>query len=259
MKLRLILCALVLVTIFQLGLATNEAAAKDLSVTLAPGDTARVPLKFWCLDFGKPFPIAISGPIEGAPPAAQKALEAAIASGATETDPYQTQLAIWRAADGTFHDVAGAGHVLAEQIYNDSLKLDVPAAPSDALAAAVAQGTVQVTFENFAPIADSTRPELQPFYGTADMVIKNTSNQSVTFTVSEFALFKPAGDANEQTLISHQDTTKQATVPTRLPTTGASGAQNMQFQLLFLAGLGLIAVGLGMWLVIPALNRVRAR
>ena len=258
MKLRLILCALVLVTVFQFGLVATEVSAKDLSITLAPGDTARVPLKFWCLDFGKPFPAAIAGPIEGAPPAAQKALQAAIASGATETEPYQTQLAIWRAADGTFHDVAGAGHVLAEQIYSDSLKLDIPAPLADNLAAAVANGSVQVTFENFTPIADSTRPELQPYHGTADMVLKNTSQQNVTFTVSEYALFTPAAGENEQSLISHQDTTKQATVPTRLPTSGGNGIQDLQFQLL-LVGLGLMAFGLGLWLAVPALNRVQKR
>ncbi len=196
--------------------------------------------------------------IDGAPPAAQKALQAAITSGATETDPYQTQLAIWRAADGTFHDVAGAGHVLAEQIYNDSLKLEVPALPANSLAAAVVNGSVQVTFETFAPIADSTRPELQPYYGTADMVIKNTSQQDVTFTVSEYALFKPAGGANEQTLISHQDASKQPTLPTRVPTAGWNGIEDTQFQLL-LVGLGLMAVGLGLWLAVPALSRVQKR
>lgn len=288
MKLRLILGALVLVTVFQFGLAANQALAQDLSITLAPGDTARVPLKFWCLDFGKPFPTEITGPIEGSPAAAQKALQAAITKGATETDPYQTQLAIWRATDGTFHDVAGAGHVLAEQIYNDSVKLAVSPAPADGLAAAVAKGTVRVTFENFAPIADAARPELAPYYGTADMVIKNISNQSVTFTVSEYALFKPANGVNAQTLISHQDTTKQATVPTpaatitaavtttavatetpaatatpqagtsRLPTTGAGDPQGPQFQLLFVVGLGLLVMGLGLVLVVPMLKRPRA-
>ena len=70
MKRRLLLSAVVVFVIFAFALIATEVSAKDLTITLAPGDTARIPIKFWCLDFGKPFPTAITGPISGPPDAA---------------------------------------------------------------------------------------------------------------------------------------------------------------------------------------------
>ena len=131
MKRGLILCLVVLGALIGFGVTTSSAAAADTPVTVAPGATVRIPIRLWCLDFGKPFPTAIAGPVSRPPDAALLALQAAIARGATESDPYQTQLAIWRAADGTFHDVAGVGHVLAQQIYSDSLKLTVSPVPTN--------------------------------------------------------------------------------------------------------------------------------
>src|SRR5512141_436655 len=106
MKRGLILCLVVLGALIAFGVTTSLASAADTPVTVAPGATVRIPIRLWCLDFGKPFPTAIAGPVSRPPDAAFLALQAALARGATESDPYQTQLAIWRAADGSFHDVA---------------------------------------------------------------------------------------------------------------------------------------------------------
>ena len=275
MKRSLIVCIIVLVALVGFGMVANEAAAKDLTVTLAPGDTARIPIKFWCLDFGKPFPTAITVPITSPPDAALLVLQAALARGTTESDPYQTQLAIWRAADGTFHDTGGTGHVLAEQIYSDSLKLQVPPVPTNSLAAAVTQGSVQVTFENFTPISDTTHSNLPPYSGTADLVVKNTSSQSVTFVALDGAVYKPASGTNEQTLISHQDSTKQAVLPTpapttaptstpaagpsTAPTTGGNGLQDLPVQPLLLLELGGLLIILGIAIAGPMSEQMRAR
>lgn len=254
MKRGLILSVVVLVALAGFGLLANEAAAKDLSVTLAPGETARIPIKLWCLDFGKPFPTAITGPVSRAPDAAALALQAALASGATESDPYQTQLAIWRAADGTFHDVGSGGHVLAAQIYSDSLKLKLSSVPTNTLTAAVSQGSVQVTIENFRPISDTAHSQLPTYSGTADLVVKNTSKQSVSFIVLDGTVYQPAGGANGQTLISHQDLKKPAT----LPTAGGNVPQNFPGESLLLLALGGLLIIFGVFLHLPVSELARA-
>ncbi len=245
MKRGLILCVIVLISLVGFGVVANAAAAKDLSITVAPGDTVRIPIRLWCLDFGKPFPAAIAGPVSRPPDAALLALQAALARGATESDPYQTQLAIWRAVDGIFHDDAGIGHILAQQIYSDSLKLTVTSVPTNTLESAISQGSVKVTFENFRPISDTVHSQLLPYTGTADLMIVNTSSQSVTFIPVDGMVFNPASGTSEQTLISHLDVPK---APATLPTTGGTTLQSVWVESLLLLVLGASLFGFGVWI-----------
>lgn len=250
MKRNLILCVIVLVSLVGFGVVANTAAAKDLSITLAPGDTVRIPIRLWCLDSGKPFPTAITGPVSRPPDAALLALQAALARGATESDPYQTQLAIWRAVDGFFLDDAGLGHVLAQQIYSDSLKLTVSSVPTNTLELAISQGSVKVTVENFRPISDTVHSQLLPYSGTADLVIVNTSSQSVTFIPVDGMVFNPASGTSEQTLISHLDLDDdpQAPPPPTLPTTGGTPLQSVWGEPLLLLVLGSSLLRFGVWI-----------
>jgi len=204
-------------------------------------------MRFWCLDFGKPFPKAVSGPNGPAPAPVLNVLQAALNKGTMATDPYQTQLAIWKAADGTFHDVGTEGHVLAQQIISDSATVTRTPLPAGVatLDQVAAQGTLKTTVENFTVVTDTTRNNAQPFMGTGELVIKNTSAQRVTFVLVEGAVFKPAAGAtgqtttgiNEQTLLSHQDPTKPAT----LPQTGGTPVDNSVSSLVGVVGLLLAA------------------
>ena len=240
-------CAIVL-TLIWMAVSTLSVSAKDLSITLGPGETARIPMKFWCLDFGKPFPTAISGPSGSASDAIRKVLEAARAKGSLTSNPYQTQLAIWKAADGAYHDVGSEGHVLAEQIVNAAATVNLVPVPSGAtvLAQAVGQGTLKTSVENFKVISNTTPNIGQPFMGTGVLVIQNTSNQKVSFVLVEGTVFKPAG-VNEQTLLSHQDPDQPAT----LPKTGIEQGGNLGWNWLAVAGLLLTAglvLGASRWL-----------
>ena len=166
--------------------------------------------------------------------------------GTLASDPYQTQLAIWRAADGTFHDVAGEGHVLAEQVVNESANVTLPAMPAGVptLDTLATQGTVKVTIENFTAITDTARNNGKPYQGVANLVVQNTSNQAVTFVLVEGAVFKPATGTNDQTLLSHQDTSR----PSTLPTTGQSAEQSAPEGL----GLALLLFVLGSSMLVAA-------
>jgi DNA/RNA endonuclease YhcR with UshA esterase domain len=239
-----------------LALSAQTALARDLTITLQPGQTARVAMKFWCLDFGKPFPKQVTGPTARAPDAVVRVLQTALTKGTLTSDPYQTQLAIWKAADGTFHDVAAEGHVLADQIVSESASAAVTPLPAGVgtLDAAVTQGTVKTTIENFTAITDTQHNQGQPFVGTGELVIQNVSGQPVTFVLVEGAVFKPASGVgqttaatNEQTLLSHQDTSR----PSTLPTTGQPVATPETASLLLLLG-GLLMLLAARWLKVSA-------
>ena len=245
---RIALMSVLVLSLMCVALSAQIVSAADLNITLSPGETARVPMKFWCLDFGKPFPAAVSGPGSRAPDAVVKVLDSAIASGLLASNPYQTQLAIWKAADGTFHDTGTEGHAVADQIMSDSAKLNLPAIASGAstLDQLVSQGVLKTTVENFTAVTDTARNNQQPFMGTGILVIQNSSSQKVSFVLVEGAIFKPAAGANaqtttgttEQTLVSHQDTQK----PPELPTTGGT-ASNTSIPLIvvmLLGGIGLL-------------------
>jgi hypothetical protein len=169
----------------------------------------------WCLNYGKPFPTAIEGPTARPPDEVVKVMLTALEKGAVTTDVYQTQLAVWRATTGAFKDFANQGSELARQIYEESLNATIPPpANGTLLQDAVAAGTLTVAIENFAPIPVEGIGG-QPFHGQADLVVKNASDQSVTFVLLEGAVFQPVGE-DAQALISHQNPVKP-----ELPVTGS--------------------------------------
>src|SRR5512140_251664 len=125
MRQRNVFAVLMILTLLTLGLSaqvvlaqtgTTASGAGTNVVTLAAGQSASIPANFWCLDFGKPFPTGITGPSGTAPAKVVSVLQAAKAAGSINSDPYQTQLAVWYAADGTWHDTGNAGHALAQQL-----------------------------------------------------------------------------------------------------------------------------------------------
>ena len=198
----------------------SSVNAADLAITLAPGQTATIPMKFWCLDYGKPFPQNVSTPATRAPDGVVAVLQAAIAKNTVNTNPYETQLAIWRVTTGKFNDYGQKGTVLAQEIYSDSLKITVQPLPSaqPTLAALITSGTLSSTLVGFSPQKDTANPGLagNDFFGTGKLVVTNISKETVKFVVVEGGVFAPPPGVDAQTLISHQDTSQ---VPL-LPTTG---------------------------------------
>ncbi len=199
------------------------AQAADITVTLQPGQEATIPLRLWCLDYGKPFPSALDAPGPRAQDGVIAVLQTAIAKGAVISDIYQTELAIWRVRTGRFNDYASQGYALAEEIYNASTTLTVASIPPDVLTLdrAVAEGKVAYAITNFGPVTDTLPAEVTryaPFFGKADLLLSNPTQQPVTFLFAEGTVFPPAGGENAQALVSHQDSEE----PTILPETGAA-------------------------------------
>ena len=248
MRLRFVLFGLVAVMLVWMGLAVKPALAADVKVGLRPGETATIPMKYWCLDYGKPFPAAIAEPGERAADDVVAVLLAAISSGAVTSDAYATNLAIWRVRTGEFKDYANLGITDAEKIYNDSLKITVPPIPAGTLTLgdAYKQGLVSVEIKNFTVLSDTAHPNLpgHPFHGTADVVVTNVSKENVEFVFYEGTIFPPSGGEDAQNLLAHLDPQKQP----ELPKTGAAIEESI-VSLLAVAVFGLLIAALGGWLL----------
>ncbi len=220
---------------------TPTAKAADLTITLAPGEEVTIPLRLWCLDYGKPFPTALGAPGPRAQDEVVAVLQTAIAKGTVVTEIYQTELAIWRVPTGKFNDFAKQGTTLAEEIYAESNKQMVAAIPESTLTLdeAVADGSLTYEILDFGPSTESLAPAVAaatPFFGTADLVVRNPTDKAVKFLFPEGTFFPPAGGQNAQNLLSHQDPLKSTILP-------ASGAPTRTaLSALFLAA-GLFLTG----------------
>ena len=220
---------------------TPTAKAADLTITLAPGEEVTIPLRLWCLDYGKPFPTALGAPGPRAQDEVVAVLQTAIAKGTVVTEIYQTELAIWLVPTGKFNDFAKQGTTLAEEIYAESIKQTVAAIPESTLTLdeAVADGSLTYEILDFGPSTESLAPAVAaatPFFGTADLVVRNPTDKAVKFLFPEGTVFPPAGGQNAQNLLSHQDPLKSAILP-------ASGAPTRTaLSALFLAA-GLFLTG----------------
>ena len=251
MKQRYGFVALVVVALLTVGLSaqvvlaqTSTTAAGTNVVTLAAGQSASIPANFWCLDFGKPFPTGITGPSGTAPAKVVSVLQAAKAAGSINSNPYQTQLAVWYAADGTWHDTGNAGHALAQQLITAAgTYTATPTAATQSLGALMDKGRLKVVAQNFQAVSDNSGG-LPAYHGTGNIVVTNTSSQSVSF-VLDGAVFQPT-NAGAQTLFAQTANTPQivaatptAAAPTALPPTGAAGSTGWLWVILVMGALSL--------------------
>ncbi|MFC1466064.1 MAG: hypothetical protein ACFLMY_14580 [Candidatus Brachytrichaceae bacterium NZ_4S206] len=233
--------ALVLTTL-SLSIPHKTAYAETFVLRLKPGEQATFPFSFWCMDYGKPFPTAVETVGDRAPEGVIAVVRAAVAKGVTVSDPYQTQLAIWRVLEGEFKDFAKAGTVLAQEIYSDSLQVVVPPLPEGelTLAEVIAQGAVTATVEGLTPTlpASPTIQANQAFNGSGALIIRNVSDKAVRFVVPEGLAFAPSGGADAQRLVAELRGRPD------LPATGSERPE-LPVEAIFLFGAGAALFGAG--------------
>lgn len=227
--------------------------AGDITVTLKPGESTTIPARFWCLEYGKDYPTSvIPGTAERAPDGVIAVLETAIAKGTILTNPYQTQLAIWRVTNEKFNDYGEKGTVLAEEIYAESLNYTVQGvtAGQETLTSLTASGVLSVTVADFTAQKDEMNPGLTgpDFFGKGSLVITNVSQQTVTFIVQQGGVFTPPEGMSAQSVVSQYDVPK----PPKAPETGGD-LQSQTGTTALLAGVG------GMLSIALAVKVLRAR
>jgi hypothetical protein len=209
------------------------------------------------MDYGKPFPQTVETIGDRAPESVIAVVRAALAKGTTMSDPYQTQLAIWRDLEGSFKDFAKQGHVLAQEIYSDSLSIVVPPLPQGemTLGEVIAQGAVTTTVEGLTPTQITTPTILaeEAFNGNGTLVVRNVSDKPVRFIVPEGLAFQPVGGANAQRLVSEPRGAPE------LPKTGSEQAE-LPLDLVRTFAAGLLMFGMGVAIaVVPAVRARRIR
>ncbi|MDQ6739448.1 MAG: hypothetical protein M3021_03530 [Actinomycetota bacterium] len=192
--------------LFTLGLSSTAALAQPAPqqagpgqmISIPAGQTTTIPVRGFCLDFGKPFPGGSTAPTELGPDAARAALNYAISKDYTNSDPRQVQEAIWFLAGNVWHR---ADHALGQEIVDASKNaVNNPAAPAgtsllDALKANGVTGTV-----SFQPPAGTAPADAS--YGDGTLTLKNTGTQDVQVYLPLGSVFPPA-NAGDQRLIGY--------------------------------------------------------
>ena len=257
MKLRFISVIAFTLSILSLSLAgaARLASAETVVLTLQPNQEASLPFSFWCMDYGKPFPTAIETQGDRASDRVIAVVRAALAKGTATTDPYQTQLAIWRELEGSYKDFANQGYVLAQQIYSDSLQIVVPPLPTGeaTLSETIASGSVTTTVAGLTPTLLTTPTILaeQAFNGTGVLVVRNVTDKPLRFLVPEGLLFQPVGGTTaQQRLVA----VPRGQPP--LPPTGSDHAElPMESFAMFAAGISLFGIGVASAVQVKARGR----
>jgi len=185
--------------------AQEDTEVGEVSVTIPANGTASLTFDTYCLEVEKDFPAQLSEPRGLASEDVRRVLKVAIAEGVAETDPLQTQLAIWRQVEGDWpyeedvvpRDVAQS---LVDQAANETLApLD---AEGTALDQAVADGTVSISSEDFQALSSPTPLEGgQPYRGQGTLSIQNNTGEEVT-VYFPFGLVFEATNENEQDMVA---------------------------------------------------------
>lgn len=244
--------SLVLVLGFLAALVSPTAAGARPARQMAPGETTislpaggemSLPVSAFCINFGEPFPKAVTVSTDRTSDGVVKVLKAAAKDG-TATNTLQTQIAVWHALEGKWgYKDADVDMTVARAI--DAAATGETTQPlmgrGVALDQAIKAGQVQATVSDWKPVdAPKALPTDSPYYGTGTLVVKNLSNEKLELYVPLGVVLKAANAAEQDMAmyaVSNYDTTPKA-----LPTTGAEDVPWPAF----LAVVGLIMVFLGL-------------
>jgi hypothetical protein len=196
--------ALVVLVLLWAVVTIPVAAQENASAvvfTLNPGGTARVPVRFWCLDPGKPFPTGLAGPVGTAGSGIIRLLDVAEARNVTVSDTFQVQQALWRLRSGRFTAYPGRDHALAQDLVATA-SIAQPA-PVPVLGSQGVAG-LQVTVDNLMAGKEQGPTGMGPYYGSGTLIIHNPTTTNQTFRVTG-AVFVPTGGQDAQNVVAQHE------------------------------------------------------
>lgn len=232
-----------------LAAPSRQTRPAEATIDLAAGAEAKLEVNAFCLNFGEPFPKAVTVSAETAPAGVVQVLKAA-ARGAT-MDVLQTQIAIWHQIENKWGykdkdvDMTGAkalADVAAAQDGGALVDRGV------ALDKAIADGSVTASIDGWHE-ADGPKalPTDAPYYGAGTLIVKNVSAASITVRLP-LGLMLKAANAAEQDMGLYAVTQVPLEQPQALPKTGfgppAGDAPNASWQWLVIVAALAVIVGL---------------
>jgi hypothetical protein len=222
---------------------------KSYQVTIKPGASYTVNALGFCISYAKPYPednvIFPGGRVKDEiVQVLTYAVKNKIITTTAVTDAapfYQLEQAVWKAADGNWHDWMNRGLVDAQKIYSEALKTPAPAIPANAFYSPAYSKTLEITVAPMRLIPDS-QSSGAPYLGETQIAIKNISSKSVKVAIAPGAL-AGSTQANQQDL-----GVMFAGLASGLPTSGedaeAARAQDPAALILIAAGMAICALGI---------------
>lgn len=212
----LVLVCLLVIALLVLSRPAQAQTSVDLPpLTLAPGQSARLPIQAFCLEYGKTFAPTFPPIVGPADSRYVNILRYALSKGYTSTYPYQVQLALWRAATGRW--VASGPRPVAEEIYANAGQ--APGAPGGfSLWDAIQANAVRLDYDRWTPITSGVPYPAPPWLASGEIVITNITTADLTFTVNQ-GLRLDADPRRQDMIFYFQPPTQRPTpTPTATPT-----------------------------------------
>lgn len=204
-------CTLVLfLSVAPLEAQTNGV---DLSpITLQPGQEVTLSIKALCVQYTLPFPRDFP-PIAGlADPKYVAIVRYALSKGYLDSDPYQVQLALWRASTGRW--VNTYPRARAEEIFNNAGQAPAPpSSPGQSLVDAISANTVQVSYRAWAPVQNGLPDTTQPWLGVGAIVVRNPGTGPLTLSLPQGLFLDAPGQAQDMILIFTPTQPQATTTP----------------------------------------------
>ena len=184
-------------------------------ITVQPGQSVVLSVKALCLQYTTPFPRDFP-PIAGlADPKFVQIVRYALSRGYVDSDPYQVQLALWRAQTGQW--VNTFPRARAEEIFNNVGQAPPPPpGTGQSLADAVQANTVQVSYQRWTPVQNGLPDTAQPWLATGEIVVRNPGTTPLTLSLPQ-GLFLDAPRRDQDMILVFTPTQPQTT-----PTAGTA-------------------------------------
>ncbi len=164
-------------------------------VTLGPNSSVSVPVAGFCLNYGAPFPGASLQAADALPDVVRKALAYAVKKGYADSDPWQTNLAVWALAQDK--RLGGRDYTIADEIIRFA-QSDAPTPELDlklqSLYTALTNGVVEATLGDYT----GQQPTQSAYSGKGTLVLRNLTAQTQDLLIPWGTRFRAVGQSGVQ-------------------------------------------------------------
>ncbi len=203
------LACLLLTLLAATPLAAQTNGVDLPPITVPPGQQVVLTVKALCIQYTMPFPRDFPPLVGLADPKYVQIVRYALSKGYVDSDPYQVQLALWRAQTGQW--VNTYMRARAEEIFNNAGQAPPPPpGTGPSLLDAIQANTVQVGYQKWTPVQDGLPDTAQPWLATGEIVVRNPGTAPLTLSLPQ-GLFLDAPGREQDMILVFVPTQPQAT------------------------------------------------